>query len=92
MSAASEEQSSPSRKSRKGFEVGVGAIKTDDQRGLTLNLPGSDTLDIRSKVGSAKSGFGTPLRTPAVMPSYSQVSSSPSVAAGVPVLELIRKF
>eukprot|EP00605_Chrysophyceae_sp_TOSAG23-4_P002463 GSChrysophyteH1.ASY1.ANO1.2722.1 assembled CDS len=26
------------------------------------------------------------------MPSYSQVSSSPSVAAGVPVLELIRKF
>ena len=78
-----------------GFEVGVGSIKPGlpGSKGLTLDVPDNVSEgSARRTTSSTGAGRLTPLKSPAVMPTYTQVSSSPSVAAGVPVLELIRKF
>jgi len=81
-----------------GFEVGVGDINKQHVHasGLSLEVPSvaSSEPELVRRTQSTGGKFTpiTPLRSPAVMPTYTQVSSSPSVAAGVPVLELIRKF
>jgi hypothetical protein len=68
--------------------------------GLTLERPGfevgkSDENKNKAKDAgspSERSAQSSGNRSPYKMPSYTTMSDSPSVAAGVPVLELVRKF
>lgn len=69
--------------------------RDDMNTALTLERPGfeigKDEQEKRPRVpgsGSPSEGKSSPYK----LPSYTSMSDSPSVAAGVPVLELVRKF
>lgn len=94
--AATNKNRNKARSGGGGFEVGIGDLNKQpvNESGLSLDVPliaSSEPEPLRRNT-SGKFTPTTPIRSPAVMPTYTQVSSSPSVAAGVPVLELIRKF
>ena len=70
----------------------MGISRTNSNSSVNTNTQGASGRAGSSSKHSLPFTPITPMRSPAVMPHYTQVSSSPSVAAGVPVLELIRKF
>lgn len=63
---------------------------------LTLERPGfeigKDDNNEASNTATSSSVSGGGNKSPYKLPSYTSMSDSPSVAAGVPVLELVRKF
>ena len=60
-----------------GFQVGVSSSQLEESTSVHVSSGSSSPLEHKS---------------PYKLPSYTQFSTSPTVAAGVPVLELIRKF